>query len=142
MLIKGINDTHELLKQTAYFISKLNPEIAYLSIPIRPPAVKGTKAVSEKQLAEAWQLYKNAGIETELLCGFEGTDAGFTGNAFDDILNITAVHPLREDSMAELIRNERAQWEVVDALLKHKLIKKILFRGTAYYIRHYQNNQK
>jgi len=135
MLIDGYNDAAKDLKETAVFIAGLNPEMAYLSIPTRPPAEKDAGVVSEIKLTEAWQIFQGNGIKTELLTGFEGTGAGFTGNAIDDILNITAVHPLREDTITELIRREKASMNIVTSLIKQKLIREVHYKGKRYYVR-------
>ncbi len=137
MLIDGCNDETEQIGKIAEFIAKLNPRTAYLSIPTRPPAVRTIKAVSELKMTEAWQIFQEAGISTELLTGFEGTDTGFTGNAFEDILNITAVHPLREDTMAALLKQDKTDGNVIDSLVSQGLIKNINHGGKTYYIRSY-----
>ncbi|MBN1413884.1 MAG: radical SAM protein [Bacteroidales bacterium] len=137
MLIKDYNDSHGQLKDTASFISLLKPQKAYLSIPTRPPALKEVKAVPEEKIAEAWQIYQQEGINTELLTGFEETNTGFTGNAFEDILNITAVHPLRDDTMNELLKQDKADNNVVKSLIKQGLIKKSTYNGKTYYVRKY-----
>ena len=137
MLAEGFNDSTGILKQNASFIAKLNPQKAYLSIPTRPPAVKEVKPVSEVKLTETWQIYQEAGLTTELLTGFEGTDTGFTGNAFDDILNITAVHPLREDTITKLLEQNKTSLSVINSLLAQELIKNINYKGKTYYVRNY-----
>ncbi|SEU15075.1 Wyosine [tRNA(Phe)-imidazoG37] synthetase, radical SAM superfamily [Draconibacterium orientale] len=137
MLINSYNDSSEQVEQTASFISKINPDTAYLSIPTRPPAMSDARPATEKTLAMAWQIFSNAGITTELLTGFEGTDTGITGNAFEDILNITAVHPLREDTMKALLIKENTDMAVVESLESLKLIKKTKYKGMNYYVRNY-----
>jgi len=137
MLIDSCNDSSDHLQTIAYFIASLNPQKAYLSVPTRPPTVKDTKAVTESKITEAWQIFEKAGIRTELLTGFEGTDTGFTGNAFEDILNITAVHPLREDVMTRLLRMDKADGEIVNSLLSQGLIKSVCHAGYTYYVRCY-----
>lgn len=137
MLVENFNDIPNQIKQTALYIAGLKPSKAYLSVPTRPPAVKNIAAVSEKKLAVAWQIFRNAGLNCELLTGFEGTDTGFTGNAFEDILNITAVHPLREDTINKLIIKEKADLSVVDSLIFMGLIKKTKYNGMNYYLRSY-----
>ncbi|WP_320112784.1 radical SAM protein [Draconibacterium orientale] len=137
MLINNHNDSSEQVKQTASFISEINPDTAYLSIPTRPPAMKDVKPATEKTITMAWQIFCNTGITTELLTGFEGTDTGITGNAFEDILNITAVHPLREDTMKELLKKENTDMAVVESLEFLRLIKKTKYKGMNYYVRSY-----
>ena len=138
MLVDGYNDSVEQAKQTASVISGLNPETAFLSIPIRPPALVNVKAPSEEKLALIWQIFCEAGINTELLTGFEGTDTGFTGNAYDDILNISAVHPIREETMRDLLKKEKAGMEVVNSLISQELIKAVKHNGKTFYLRKYR----
>jgi len=56
---------------------------------------------SETTINTAYQIFKEAGLNTELLIGFEGVNTGYTGNAIDDIMDMCAVHPIREDTMEE-----------------------------------------
>ncbi|MCF8360693.1 MAG: radical SAM protein [Prolixibacteraceae bacterium] len=137
MLVEGLNDHKSSIEATADFIAKLNVETAYLSIPTRPPAEKGLKAISAENITKTWQYFWEKGIDTETLTGFEGTNTGFTGNAHDDILNITAVHPLRDDTLAELLEKEHAGMEVIESLISQRSIKKSHFNGHDYYVRNY-----
>jgi len=135
MLLDRKNDSTSQLKQTAEFIATINPLKAYLSIPTRPPALASIRVVSEDGMTEAWQIFHKEGIRTELLNGFEGTGTGTTGNAFEDILNITAVHPLREDSMASLLEQDKADGSVVKSLIYQGLIKDVNYNGKVFYVR-------
>jgi wyosine [tRNA(Phe)-imidazoG37] synthetase (radical SAM superfamily) len=137
MLIDQVNDSPELLEQNARFITTLNPESAYLSLPTRPPALKTVHATTEANLARAWHIYSDHRIKTELLAGFEGTNTGYTGNAFEDILNISAVHPVREDTMEALLEKDQSDFSVVESLLSQRLIKKVKYNNLSYYVRSY-----
>ena len=137
MLIDQVNDSPELLEQNARFIAALNPETAYLSIPTRPPALKTVHTITEANLTRAWHVYSDHGIKTELLAGFEGTDTGYTGNAFEDILNISAVHPIREDTMGALLAKDQSDFSVVESLLSQRLIKQVRYNNLSYYVRSY-----
>jgi wyosine [tRNA(Phe)-imidazoG37] synthetase (radical SAM superfamily) len=137
MIVQDYNDSLQHLEQLASFIAGLNPFKAFLSVPMRPPSVKNTEPVSEAKLTEALKIFRNAGITTEILADFEGTDIGFTGNIYEDIFNITAVHPLREDSLLELLEREKADIKIIDSLIREGLIRKINFKGQKFYIRKY-----
>jgi wyosine [tRNA(Phe)-imidazoG37] synthetase (radical SAM superfamily) len=137
MLLKGYNDSYVQLEQTASFIASLNQTKAYLSIPIRPPAEKSVKPITKEGITEAWQVFQHKGITTELLTGFEGIHIGYTGNAFEDILNVTAVHPLREDTMSELLKQDKADDHVIKSMITSALIKEVLYKGKIYYVRNY-----
>lgn len=142
MLIEGYNDDSKLLESTASFISTLSPFVSYLSIPTRPPAISNVQAVSETKITEAWKIYQQNEINTELITGFEGTDTGFTGDISEDILRITSVHPLREDTVAALIKNEHADIEAINSLVNKGLIKNIEYHGNKYYVRNYHGRIK
>jgi wyosine [tRNA(Phe)-imidazoG37] synthetase (radical SAM superfamily) len=135
MLISGINDSTESLQKNASFISYLNPKVSYISIPIRPPAVKSIQAASNERVAAAWQIYRDNGIRTELINGFEGTGVASTGDLVSDILNITAVHPLREDSLDLLIKQNNANFTIIKSLMEQNVIIKTNFNGYNYYLR-------
>ena len=135
MLCGGINDTDENITGVASIIRRISPGKAYISIPIRPPAEKNVLLPDADRLNLAWQMFTGEGIETELLTGFEGTETGFTGNIYEDILNITAVHPLREDALEELLAKNRADPGVVDSLLSQKLIRVSQYHGKKFYLR-------
>ncbi|MFO7923788.1 MAG: radical SAM protein [Bacteroidales bacterium] len=138
MLINGYNDDLRQLRQTALFISELHPKTSWLSIPTRPPALKEVKPVPESKIIRAWHVFQNNDINTELLTGFEGINAGFTGDAYNDILNITAVHPLREDTMAKLLENDNSDSSVVESLVAKGKIKRLDYKGKKYYLRRYK----
>lgn len=135
MLTEGFNDDVAGLLQTSTFIARIKPETAYLSVPIRPPAVRTVKPVSEATLFTAWNIFDRLDIKTELLTGFEGTGAASTGNAAEDILNITSVHPLREDSMMELLGKSNATEDTVHELISQGMLKSAEFEGHTFYIR-------
>ena len=137
MLIKGINDTVNNITHVSEFIKRINPGKAYLAIPIRPPSEESVNPTDSEKLNMAWQIFKNNHINTEFLTGFEGTDAGFTGNIYDDILNITAVHPLRQDSLIKLLNNDNADFRVVKSLIRQRLIRSTIYNGHKYYLREY-----
>jgi len=137
MLIDGINDSVNNLTNVSELIKRINPAKAYLAIPIRPPSEKSVNPADSEKLNMAWQIFNTINIKTEFLTGFEGTDTGFTGNIYDDILNITAVHPLRHDSLIRLLHNDNADIQVVKSLIKQRLIKSTIYDGHKYYIREY-----
>lgn len=137
MLVKGVNDASETLQQTADLVCRVNPGTAYISIPTRPPAIASVTPPDENTLTEAYHIFLHNKLNVELLITFEGTNTGFTGKADEDILNICAVHPIREDTMHELLRKDNADFTVVENLLRYKLIQKVTYRSKTFYLRKY-----
>lgn len=137
MIVKGITDLNENISDLAETIKEINPWKAYLTIPTRPPAEKFVKLPEPEKLNHVWQIFSRMRIKTEFLIGFEGTDTGYTGNIYEDILNITAVHPLREDALLKLLSNDNAGYSVVESLIRQHLIKSIIYEGKRFFMRDY-----
>jgi len=138
MLIEGVNDSNELLYKTSSLIQKINPSVSYISIPTRPPALSLVKAPEESIINNAYQIFSDRKLNVELLLSFEGTNTGYTGNAVEDILNICTVHPIREDTMLELLSKDNADIHVVELLIRDKQIKKVNYKTSNFYIRQFQ----
>ena len=135
MLVEGVNDNQSDVAQTASLIAKINPHTAYISIPTRPPAVKSVHPPVEAVVTDAYRIFVDHEINTELILGFEGTHTGFTGNALEDIVNICTVHPIREDVMAQLLDQNNADHTLLSTLLHGKYIKEVEYQSHKYYIR-------
>jgi hypothetical protein len=93
------------------------------------------KKPSETTINTAYQIFKEAGLNTELLIGFEGVNTGYTGNAIDDIMDMCAVHPIREDTMEEILKKDRADSTILQLLIDGNYIKKVAYNGMFFYIR-------
>lgn len=135
MLVKNLNDSDLILDQTAQLISLIQPLISYISIPTRPPAVSSVFPPDEDIINRAYQIFNENNLNTELILGFEGTNTGFTGNALEDIINICAVHPIREDTMQELLRKNNADSTILTSLLHNQYIQKSVYKSKTFYIR-------
>lgn len=139
MLVKGVNDGLADLIQTADLIGQINPSVAYISIPTRPPAIHTVLPADADLINEAYQIFSEKKINTELILGFEGTNTGYTGNAIEDIVNICTVHPIREDTLMEIMRKDCADQTILDTLIKGKYIKQVKYKSDNYYIRQFHD---
>jgi wyosine [tRNA(Phe)-imidazoG37] synthetase (radical SAM superfamily) len=135
MLIDGVNDAPDHIRQLASLIFQVDPDKAYLAIPTRPPADMDVLPSSETRINECFQIFSEKISRVEYLIGFEGNAFAFTGDAEEDILSITAVHPMREDSIKELIRKAHARQGIVDKLVSQGKLKVTSFGGNKYYMR-------
>ena len=139
MLVEGVNDNAKDVLQTATLVSSVNPYIAYISVPTRPPALNLDGPPNELIVNEAYQIFSDKGINTELILGFEGTHTGFTGNALEDIINICSVHPIREDTMQELLKKNQVDQTILETLLYNKYVQKIEYNSNTFYIRKFRH---
>ena len=138
MLIKHTNDKSKELEKIAGFIHDLKPNKSYISIPTRPPAEPWVQMPTEKNLATAYHIFIEHDIPTEHLIGYEGNAFSSTGDLVEDILSITAVHPLREEGINELLKKTGEGWEAVEDLLKEKEIIEIKHKNKKFYLRNLQ----
>ncbi len=135
MLVKGINDTEKNFSQVSAFIKKFNPDKAYITIPTRPPAVGSVLPPDITALNNAYQIFKENNLNVELITGYEGNAFSSTGDFTEDLLNITAVHPMREEAVIELMKKENSDEEVLNKLLKSNRLIKSKYNGKTYYLR-------
>jgi wyosine [tRNA(Phe)-imidazoG37] synthetase (radical SAM superfamily) len=138
MLVNGVNDSTSELIKTAMMIKSFEPDIAYISIPTRPPAYKKVEASGGATVNEAYHIFKNHIDNVELLTGYEGNAFASTGNFRDDLLSITAVHPMREDAVVELLQKTSDNKKILNRLLKDNQIEKTEFGGHFYYLRKFR----
>ncbi len=137
MLVKGINDGIENISKTAAFIGQLKPERAYLSIPTRPPADRKVQPPDEDVLNRAFQIFSREIDRVEYLIGYEGNVFSSTGNIEQDLLNITAVHPMREEAVTALLERAHADESVIHSLLARDLLIESEYGKQRFYVRRF-----
>ena len=71
----------------------------------------------------------------EYLIGYEGDAFAFTGDVEQDLLSITAVHPMREDAVVTFLARAGAKWEAVHRLTAEGQLAKAEYEGHAFYLR-------
>jgi len=135
MLLKNINDGEDGLELLAQFLYRIGPEVAYIAIPTRPPAFEGIFPANEAAVTLAYEIFTRHNITTELLTGYEGNAFASSGNFTDDILSITAVHPMRKDAVIALMSKANATPEILDKLIRDGFIEKLGFNNQEYYLR-------
>ena len=129
-------DYGDELKRIADFLAELKPDKAYIAVPTRPPAEKWVEPASEETINLAYQLFsERLGGKVEYLIGYEGNAFASTGNVVEDILSITAVHPMREEALRELLEKNNADWGVVEELLEKGKLIRLNYRGETFYMR-------
>jgi wyosine [tRNA(Phe)-imidazoG37] synthetase (radical SAM superfamily) len=117
MLVAGVNDGEEHLRALAGFLAHLQPDRAYLSIPTRPPAESWARAPDEQAVNRAYHILEKEVEQVEYLIGYEGNAFAFTGDVEEDLLSITAVHPMRKDAVSTFLARAGANWAAVQRLL-------------------------
>ncbi|MFN2282691.1 MAG: radical SAM protein [Anaerolineales bacterium] len=135
MLVKDINDSRENIAENAGYLAHIRPNKSYLALPTRPPAETWVLPTTGDTLNQAYQIYRNQGLNTELLIGYEGNEFSSTGDLETDLLSITAVHPLREDAVEHLLKKTGESQITLEKLIKAGKVGVSEFQGQRYYIR-------
>jgi wyosine [tRNA(Phe)-imidazoG37] synthetase (radical SAM superfamily) len=97
MLMKGINDSEEALKEIADALGPIRPDQIHISVPSRPPAEPNVQRPDEEDLRRAEVILGNRAL---LVSAPEGA---FDLSGYEDvtraILAIITRHPMREDEL-------------------------------------------
>ena len=137
MLINSVNDNDENIAGIADFIQGINATCSYLAVPTRPTSEPEIRAPNETTLNRCYQILATKAPRVEYLIGYEGDAFAFSGDVKQDLLSITAVHPMRESGIARLLERALADWSVVDELVSAGKLKQITYLGERFYVRYF-----
>ena len=135
MLVAGVNDGQAHLRTLARFLGRLQPSVAYLSVPTRPPAEAWVRAPDEVALIRAYQILSEEVPRVEVLAGYEGDAFAFTGDVEENLLSITAVHPMRKEAVAAFLARAGVAWTVVRRLVAAGRLVETEYGGHTFYLR-------
>jgi len=137
MMVRDVNDSESEMAQVATFLRQLAPDKAYLAVPTRPPAEPWVQPPTSEALVAAYHLFAAALGEArvEYLIGYEGDAFAFTGHVEEDLLSITAVHPMREQAVDAYLRKAGADWDVVQRLITAGKMVKLSYGGHSFFMR-------
>lgn len=137
MLIDNVKYNREF-ERIAEFLGELNKlDKAYIAIPTRPPTEKWVKPAKEEVINAAFQIFseKLGSGKVEYLIGYEGNAFAFTGNVKEDLLSITAVHPMRKEAIEAFLTKACANWRVIEKLLEENKLIELEYERNKYYMR-------
>ena len=135
MLVRGVNDSQEAVRQTGDFVAQLRPKVAYLSIPTRPPAETWVQPPSVEVLVRSYLEMRESLGRVEYLIGYEGSDFASTGDIANDLLSITSVHPMRRDAVTAMLSRAGADWSVTYDLIEDGQLVVVEYQGETFYTR-------
>ncbi|MCF6148710.1 MAG: radical SAM protein [Candidatus Kuenenia sp.] len=138
MVVNGVNDQKEHFDAVADYLALVKPSVAYIAIPTRPPAVRDVQPPEEAAIIRAHQIFTKTLNHVEYLIGYEGDDFAFTGNVEDDLLSITAVHPMKEEAVRDYLVRAKADWSVIQKLIDHGKLIESVYEGHRFYMRRIQ----
>ncbi len=135
MLIAGINDDQASHQAIVEFLEGVDPDVSYISVPIRPPAESWVQMPSPESLCRSHQIFSQRLKKVELLVGYEGDSFDFTGDAKEDILAIASVHPMREGALRGFLEKSKDSWDIIEELVEKKELVRTEYQGNSFYLR-------
>jgi len=144
MLTEGVNYRDELEEITDFLKHLKRLDKAYIAVPTRPPAENWVKPVKEETVNTAFQVFseKLGADRVEYLIGYEGNAFAFAGRVEEDLLSITAVHPMRKEAVKEFLKKANTDWRVIEKLLEEDKLTELEYEGNKYYMRRLPSRRK
>ncbi len=120
MLIKGLNDSDEVLWGIRNIIDRINPHKRFVTIPTRPPAESWVKVPDSEVLFRSFRI-----LDAIPIYDVEHGEIDVSGfpTIDDAILSIIKRHPIRVDELKDILR------EYGDSREVEEVIKNLIERG-------------
>jgi len=97
MLIRGLNDTSQVLEEIAKILQKVKPDAVHINLPTRPPVETWVQPTDDEGLMRAMSILGNI---AEVVHPAEGSfDLSGYENVVDAIVSIITRHPMRQDEL-------------------------------------------
>ncbi|MCG3223125.1 MAG: radical SAM protein [Candidatus Heimdallarchaeota archaeon] len=134
MLVKGKNDTPEILSKIKDIIDSIGFDKVFINVPIRPPAESWVKIPDPEVLLEAQKI-----LSAESISLYETSDVTSidkTASPEQNIIVIAQRHPLREDQVYSLLKT-LSKNDVENLLLKmekEEKIKSVIYNDRRFFI--------
>jgi wyosine [tRNA(Phe)-imidazoG37] synthetase (radical SAM superfamily) len=141
MLLKGLNTNDENIAGLVAFLQQLTPNKTYLAIPTRPTAEGGAYVPDVDRLNHIYQTVSQSIPDVELLTGYEGNAFSSSGDFINDVLAITAVHPMRKEAVQALLDKTNTNWDSVRDLVQQNKLRETEYNGNTFYLRAYDLKQ-
>lgn len=133
MLVRGIDDDVEHLGSIADFLATVQPARAFISVPTRPPAEGRVRPPGGEGLLRALAIFRGRGIDTRALGNEDTRPFTSTGDPAEDLLAITAVHPMNEQQVGRFLAGAGASRAMVNDLVDQGRLQRLDYGGATYY---------
>jgi len=135
MLVGGVNDDERHVDGIAALVGRLKPAVAYVAAPTRPPAEPWVDLPRMDVIVGAHQSFGERAKRVELLIGYEGNEFTSSGGLEETLLGTTAVHPMREEAVDELLMRTGGNRSVVRRLVQEGRLVRLDHGGHTFYVR-------
>ncbi len=133
MLVPNINTSPSHLRACAQFVSELQPEMAYLALPLRSPAESWVEAPDQQATRQAYEIFEREFARTSLMADLPPTGLTSTQDALQELLSTLKVHPMEQGEIHAYLRRNELSNNTLENLLAQKRIRSILYREKTFY---------
>jgi len=135
LLVAGVNDAAAEVGAVADFLAAAGIGLSYLAIPHRPPADAGVACPDETAVTRAWHILAERVARVELLTAYEGDEFPPLDDPREQLLAITAVHPMRESAVRAMLARAGRDMALAQELVASGELRQIHHGGETFYIR-------
>lgn len=133
MLVKGVNDNERDLEGTVKFLNTLNAGSHHITAPIRPPAECDVEIPDEKTFDMAYMAFSRDLDNVSMITGKETGSFGSTGDLKMDLIATCRVHPMREESVLDMVKRSGGSLKDVEDLVNNGDLMVRGYRGTRFF---------
>ncbi|NPA98468.1 MAG: radical SAM protein [Crenarchaeota archaeon] len=135
-MLLGNIDYSEEASRIAEVLEAIDPDKAYIMVPVRPPAERYVRPPSSHTLLMVYEAVRSR-LGDRVVVLQRPEEGGFTalGDLEKEILSIISVHPLRIDQIEEIIRRRDGSMDVVEELVEKGFAEIVVYNGREYIVR-------
>lgn len=137
MLVKGLNDSQKEAQAAATFIADLDPDAAYLALPLRPPAEDWVEAPDAEDLMRIFDIFTARIDHVELMMDLPESELASGEDAAGILLSTLSVHPLSQPDIDAYLEKHAMTPNELDTLIEEGLIRRVPYKDTLFYLRKY-----
>jgi len=136
MLVKGVNDSLNVLEETAELIAEVRPAKAYIMVPVRPPAEPWVKPADAEALVALYNMLRSRGVDAEILGRPEPPPPPPSEDPVRFVAATVAVHPLRKSYVARLFEEKGLDVGEAFRVLRERYgVEEAVFQGEVFLVR-------
>jgi wyosine [tRNA(Phe)-imidazoG37] synthetase (radical SAM superfamily) len=133
MLVAKANTTPAHLQACAHFIAELQPEIAYLALPLRAPAEEWVQAPDHQTIMHALEIFMSIFPRTSLMADLPSAGLNGLHDPLQALLRTIKVHPMEKEEVQEYLRQNVLPEDSLETLLAQHQVLASDYRGKTFY---------
>ena len=134
MLVAGVNDAHEHILSLAEFTAALQPEIAYLALPLRAPAEEWVQAPDTEKLEQILVTFSGIFPRSALMADLPETGMRVSDEPIKALLRTIKVHPMEKSEVIAYLKENDLSEETLKELVDQEKVRASQHKGKTFYV--------